>query len=104
MEIHKPKAAHSIRQLITEIGTIICGILIALGLEQAVEVGHRQHEVQEARRPSRKSRTSALWRRDRRRPNGSCPARRLVLESTHKRLLLTPALGLVGASTAVVDR
>ena len=33
MEIHKPKAAHSVREFLIEIGTIVCGILIALGLE-----------------------------------------------------------------------
>lgn len=37
MEIHKPKAAHSWREFLVEIGTIVCGILIALGLEQVVE-------------------------------------------------------------------
>jgi hypothetical protein len=37
MEIHKPKAAHSAREFLIEIGTIICGILIALGLEQLLE-------------------------------------------------------------------
>ena len=36
MDIHKPKASHSWREFLTEIGTIICGIVIALGLEQLV--------------------------------------------------------------------
>ena len=49
MDIHKPKAAHSLREFAVEIGTIICGILIALGLEQAVEALHRGAEVREAR-------------------------------------------------------
>lgn len=49
MEIHKPKAAHSVREFLVEIGTIICGILIALGLEQAVEWAHWRHEVAETR-------------------------------------------------------
>ena len=44
MEIHKPKAAHNWREFAVEIGTIVCGILIALGLEQAVEAWH-WHEV-----------------------------------------------------------
>jgi hypothetical protein len=26
MDIHRPKAAHSIREFLVEIGTIICGI------------------------------------------------------------------------------
>lgn len=48
MEIHKPKAAHSWREFSIEIGTIICGILIALGLEQAVEWFHWQRLANEA--------------------------------------------------------
>lgn len=48
MEIHKPKAAHSVREFLIEIGTIVCGILIALGLEQAVETLHWQHKVHAA--------------------------------------------------------
>jgi hypothetical protein len=44
MEIHKPKAAHTFREFLIEIGTIVCGILIALGLEQAIEAWH-WHEV-----------------------------------------------------------
>ena len=50
VEIHKPKAAHSLREFLIEIGTIICGILIALGLEQTVEAIHRHNEVREARK------------------------------------------------------
>ena len=49
MDIHRPKAAHSIREFLIEIGTIICGILIALGLEQALEWVHTQREIAETR-------------------------------------------------------
>jgi hypothetical protein len=49
VEIHKPKAAHSFREFLIEIGTIICGILIALGLEQAVEAMRTAREVADAR-------------------------------------------------------
>jgi hypothetical protein len=49
MDIHKPKAAHSWREFLVEIGTIICGILIALGLEQAIEWLHVRGEVTETR-------------------------------------------------------
>jgi len=51
MEIHKPKAAHSWREFLTEIGTIVLGILIALGLEQSIEAFHERqlaHEAQDA--------------------------------------------------------
>lgn len=54
MDIHKPKAAHSWREFIVEIGTIICGILIALSLEQGVEWLHRRHEVTETREALRR--------------------------------------------------
>ena len=49
MDIHKPKAAHSWREFLIEIGTIICGIVIALGLEQVVEYVHRAEQLQETR-------------------------------------------------------
>jgi hypothetical protein len=48
MDIHKPKAAHSWREFLIEIGTIVCGILIALGLEQAIEALHSRHLVKQA--------------------------------------------------------
>ena len=62
MEIHKPKAAHSWREFLIEIGTIICGILIALGLEQVVESAHRRAEVREAREALREEIAQNLWR------------------------------------------
>ena len=49
MDIHKPKAAHSWREFLVEIGTIVCGILIALGLEQVVEHTRSELQVKEAR-------------------------------------------------------
>lgn len=51
MEIHRPKAAHSWREFLIEIGTIVFGILIALGLEQSIEALHERqlaHEAQDA--------------------------------------------------------
>jgi hypothetical protein len=49
MDIHKPKAAHSLREFLIEIGTIICGILIALALEQAIVWLTWRHDVAETR-------------------------------------------------------
>jgi hypothetical protein len=46
MDVHKPKAARSIREFLIEIGTITVGILIALALEAAVE-GLRNHDLVE---------------------------------------------------------
>jgi hypothetical protein len=45
VDIHKPKAAHNGREFAIEIATIICGIVIALGLEQLVEALHRGHPL-----------------------------------------------------------
>jgi len=47
MEMHKPRPIHNWRELATEIGVIVLGILIALGLDQAVE-GHHTNERTEA--------------------------------------------------------
>lgn len=49
MDIHKPKAAHSVREFLIEIGTITVGILIALGLEAAVETWRNRELVDRVR-------------------------------------------------------
>ena len=49
MDIHKPKPWHGLREFLKEIGTIVIGVLIALGAEQAVEWLHWRHEVAVAR-------------------------------------------------------
>ena len=49
MDIHKPKPWRGLREFLKEIGTIVIGVLIALGGEQAVERLHRGAEVREAR-------------------------------------------------------
>ncbi len=49
MDIHKPKAAHSWREFLTEIGSIIFGIVIALGLEQLVSNFEWDRKVVETR-------------------------------------------------------
>jgi hypothetical protein len=40
MHIHKPKAVHSLREFLSEIGVIVVGIAIALGGEQIIEWLH----------------------------------------------------------------
>lgn len=45
MEIHKPKPVHNWRELASEIGVIVVGILIALGLEQAVATRHLHEDM-----------------------------------------------------------
>ncbi len=46
MHIHKPKAPHSLREFVSEIGVIAVGILIALAGEQLVESLHWSHEME----------------------------------------------------------
>ena len=50
MEIHKPKPVHSWREFLTELGTVVLGIIIAISLEQFVEYLHWHNEVTIARR------------------------------------------------------
>lgn len=49
MHIHKPKPLHGAREFLGEISVIVIGILIAIGLEQAVELFHHGSQRQEAR-------------------------------------------------------
>ena len=49
MDIHKPKPWHGVREFLKEFGTIVLGVLVALGAEQTAEWLHRQAEVREAR-------------------------------------------------------
>jgi hypothetical protein len=49
MDIHKPKPIRNWRELLTEIGTIVLGVSIALAAEQMVEYFHWRHEVALAR-------------------------------------------------------
>ncbi|MFX8887306.1 hypothetical protein ABTM83_19805, partial [Acinetobacter baumannii] len=49
MEIHKPKPVHSWRELLSELGVVVVGIMIALGAEQVVETIHRDHQRAELR-------------------------------------------------------
>jgi hypothetical protein len=50
MDIHKPKPWRGAREFAKEIGTILIGVLLALGAEQGVEWLHGQHEVAETRK------------------------------------------------------
>ena len=77
MEIHKPKAAHNWREFLVEIGTIVCGILIALGLEQAVEALHWRHEVEAERAALREEALQVLTSVAYRRAEEPCMERRL---------------------------
>jgi hypothetical protein len=49
LEVHVPKAAQSLREFAIELMTIVVGILIAIGLDLAVEAIHWHHKVKIAR-------------------------------------------------------
>ena len=49
VEIHKPKPVHNWREFLTELGTIVLGICIALAGEQVIEELRWHNQVQEAR-------------------------------------------------------
>ncbi len=49
MDIHKSKPVHNWREFVVEIGTIVIGVLIALGAEQVVELLRMRHLVEEDR-------------------------------------------------------
>jgi hypothetical protein len=49
MHIHLPKPLHGWRELFGEVGIIVLGVLIALGLEQIAETIHERREAAEAR-------------------------------------------------------
>ena len=61
MDIHKPKPWRGWPELLKEIGTIVIGVLIAIGAEQAVEALHHRaqaHEMaQKLRAESKESRS-----------------------------------------------
>jgi hypothetical protein len=60
MEIHKPKPWHGWREFAKEVGTIVLGVLIAIGFEQAVEA---LHHAAQAREMVRKLREESLGNR-----------------------------------------
>ena len=49
MHIHRPRAARSLREFLSEISVVVVGVVIALGLEQVVEQIHWANEVRNAR-------------------------------------------------------
>lgn len=45
MEIHRPKSIHNWREFLTEVGTIVIGVFIALAAEEAMSNYNWRHEV-----------------------------------------------------------
>lgn len=48
MHIHLPKPLHGWREFLGEVGIIVVGVVIALGLEQVVETIHWHHKAEQA--------------------------------------------------------
>ncbi|HLZ75593.1 hypothetical protein [Phenylobacterium sp.] len=59
VEVRKPKPVHSWGDLISEIGTIVLGVLIALAAEQGVQMLSWRHQVSEARQAMRNELTDS---------------------------------------------
>lgn len=53
METHKPRTARTWREFVAEVGMIVMGVLIALGLGEGVQVVHERAEASEARQDIR---------------------------------------------------
>ena len=53
MHVHLPKPLHGWRAFVGEVGIIVLGVLIALGAEQLVQIGHEQAEARDADRAIR---------------------------------------------------
>lgn len=78
MEIHKPHAAKTWREFFVELGTIVAGVLIALGLEQAVEAIHHHAQAAEAREAIEAEVVTDLTRAQQRDYNAGCVQTRLA--------------------------
>ncbi|MGJ3649050.1 hypothetical protein ACLB0R_11320 [Sphingomonas sp. GlSt437] len=77
MDIHKPKPVHSWRELASEIGVVVIGILIALTLEQVVEAWRDHRHVVEARENARAEIARNLGYMVRRAETEPCVSKRL---------------------------
>jgi hypothetical protein len=63
LDVHPPhEAAHTWKDFLIHIATIVVGLLIAVGLEQTVEFFHHRHQVSEAREALRAERELNLHR------------------------------------------
>lgn len=77
MDIHKPKPVHNWREFLSEISVVVCGILIALSLEQGLESFHESHVAGQSRRDVRAEAAVNLSLLNVRAEENSCIAQRL---------------------------
>lgn len=97
MDIHKPKPVHNLREFASEIVVIVIGVLIALGLEQAVEAWHWAHEVEQERVALLRQEDDAQQSFVLRKIQQDCIDRRLEqLETIFRRQQAGLPLGIVG--------
>src|SRR5947209_8569607 len=78
MDIHKPKPWRGGREFAKEVGTIVLGVLIALGAEAVVEKLHEQRISHESRDAIRAEINLDLANMKRRAAMDSCYARRFA--------------------------
>jgi hypothetical protein len=66
IDVHPPQhAAITLRDFFIHLGIVVLGILIAIGLEQTVELFHHRHQLREAREQIRAEiQTNLEWQRD----------------------------------------
>lgn len=86
MDIHKPKPVHSWRELLSEIGVIVIGIVIALSGEQALEWWHWRGVVGETRQALDRELALNLGSVQTRIDQGPCIGRRIAELKTVFRL------------------
>jgi hypothetical protein len=77
MHIHLPKAAHTLREMLTEIAIIVIGILVALSLEQVIEHRNDERSAHQARASIRQEIADDIVRFDKREQTQACIDRRL---------------------------
>lgn len=77
MDIRKPKPWHNWREFLTEIGTIVIGVAIALAGEQGVEALHNQHRADQARENIHNELAVGIGMMDTRDKIEACVSRRL---------------------------
>jgi len=78
VHIHKPKAAHGVREFLAEIGVIVVGILIALAGEQVVETVRHDHEVEIGERALKADYIHFLRQRAEQTASTACVGKRLA--------------------------
>jgi hypothetical protein len=101
MEIHKPKPVHNWREFLTELGTIVLGICIALAGEQAIEWSNWKSQVRDAREVIAAEMASNLEGAIRRMRTVRCTEQRLdtlakILDQASRSGSLQP-VGYIGA-------